>query len=128
MLEITRVQTEADYDAALTRISELLGGEPYSPEDEELDRISTLVERYEEEHYPMDDPDPHSMLEFMLDQEMTTREQLIPLAGDEASLDAMLAGKRAITPELAALMHERTGLSMEDLIRVEARPSVAASD
>lgn len=128
MLEITRVQTESDYEAALARISELLGAEPYSPEDEELDRISTLVERYEEEHYPMDNPDPHSMLEFMLDQEMTAREQLIPLAGDEASLDAMLAGKRAITPELAALRHERTGLSMEDLIRVEARPSVAASD
>ena len=112
MLEITRVQTESDYEAALARISELLGAEPYSPEDEELGRISTLVERYEEEHYPMDDPYPHSMPEFMLDQEMTTREQLIPLAGDEASLDAMLAGKRAITPELAASMHERTGLSM----------------
>ena len=52
MAEITQVRTEAEYDAALARISELLDSEPYSPEDEELDRITTLVEIYEDEHYP----------------------------------------------------------------------------
>ena len=122
MPEITHVKTEADYDAALARISELLGAEPYSPEDEELDRLSTLVEEYEDEHYPIDDPDPHSMLEFMLDQEMVTREQLIPLAGGDAALDAILAGHQSITPELATLMHERTGMPVEVLLKTVVRP------
>ena len=72
MAEITQVRTEADYDAALARISELLGAEPYSPEDEELDRLSTLVEGYEAEHYPMAPPEPAAMLEFLLDQQMAT--------------------------------------------------------
>ena len=75
-----------------------------------------MVERYEDEHYPMGDPDPHSMLEFMLDQQMVSRERLIPLAGDGDALDAILAGQQPITPELAALMHERTGMPVEDLI------------
>ena len=122
MPEITQVKTEADYDAALARISELLGAEPYSPEDEELDRLSTLVEEYEDEHYPMDDPDPHSMLEFMLDQEMVTREQLIPLAGSEVALDAILAGHQSITPELATLVHEQTGMPVEALLKTVVRP------
>ena len=39
MLEITRVATEADYDMALARISELLGAEPYGIEDEELEAM-----------------------------------------------------------------------------------------
>ncbi len=78
MAEITQVRTEAEYDAALARISELLDSEPYSPEDEELDRITTLVEIYEDEHYPMGEPDPVSMIGFMLDQQMVTREQLPP--------------------------------------------------
>ena len=127
MLEITRVQTEADYDAALARISELLGSEPYSPEDEELDRISTLVERYEDEHYPMDDPDPHSMLEFMLDQEMATREQLASLAGGDAALDAMLAGQIALSPGLARLLRERFGIEVGDGTEPAAKPVIAAS-
>ena len=73
MSEITQVVTEADYDMALARISELLGAEPYSTEDEELDRISTLVEIYEAEHYPMEDPDPSSFIEFLIDQQMVSR-------------------------------------------------------
>ena len=81
MSEITQVITEADYDTALARISELLGAEPYSAEDEELDRISTLVEIYEAEHYPMEDPYPSSFIEFLIDQQMVSRENMEALAG-----------------------------------------------
>ena len=52
MEEITQVRTEAEYDAALARISELLDAEFDSPEGEEFDRITTLVKIYKDEHYP----------------------------------------------------------------------------
>ena len=126
MPEITQVQTEADYDMALARISELLGAEPYSPEDEELDRLSTLVEIYEAERYPMEDPDPDSLLEFLLDQQIVSREQLLPLAGGSDSLDAMLAGRKEITPEMAQLLHARSGIQVQDWLKTPA--SAAASD
>ena len=126
MSEITRVETEADYDAALARISELLGSEPYSPEDEELDRLSTLVERYEDVHYPIDnDPNPHSMLEFMLDQQMVSRDQLVPLAGGDAALDAILGERQALTPELAQVLHERFGTPVEELLKNSVEPAAA---
>ena len=54
MPEIKQVQAEEEYDAVLARISELLGAEPYSAEDEELDRLSDLVIQYEDEHYLID--------------------------------------------------------------------------
>ncbi len=110
MAEIAQVRTEADYDAALARISELLGAEPYSPEDEELDRLSTLVESYETEHYPMGSPTPSGLLEFLIDQQIVSREQALSLAGGKAGLDAMLAGQQAITPDLAQLLYEKTGI------------------
>lgn len=128
MLEIKQVRTEAEYNAALARIDDLIHSAPGSAEEAELDRISDLVIRYEDEHYPMGDPDPHSMLEFMLDQQIVTREQLISLAGDSESLDAMLAGQKVVTHGVAQLLHQRFGIPLEDLIRVEAHPSVAASD
>ena len=129
MPEITQVLTEADYDMALARISELLGAEPYSPEDEELDRLSTLVEIYEAEHYPMEDPDPDSLLEFLLDQQIVSREQLIPLAGESDSLDAMLAGQTAITAEIARVLQEHSGLPIEYLMAPPRSSRVtAASD
>ena len=127
MPEITQVLTEADYDMALARIFELLGAEPYSPEDEALDRLSTLVEIYEAEHYPMEDPDPDSLLEFLLDQQIVSREQLIPLAGGNDSLDAMLAGQTAITAEVARVLQEYSGLPIEYLTATPRSSKVAAA-
>ena len=82
MSEINQVQNEAEYDAALARISELLDAELNTAEGEELDRISTLVEIYEAEHYPIDDPDPSSMIEFLIDQAMVSREHMEALVGE----------------------------------------------
>ena len=111
------------------KFPKLLGSEPYSPEDEELDRISDLVIQYEDEHYPIDDPDPASIVEFMLDQKMVTRREIVPLAGGSADLDAMLAGQREITPALAQLLHERSGIPVENLLKPLAHSaSTATSD
>ena len=126
MAEITQVRTETEYDAALARISELLDAEIDSPEGEELDRITTLVEIYEDEHYPMGEPDPVSMLEFMMDQQMVTREQLLPLAGSDASLDAILAGQEPIPPGLAQLLYEEVGIITEALPKNAVGQTAAA--
>jgi HTH-type transcriptional regulator/antitoxin HigA len=121
MPEIARVQNEAEYDAALARISELLDAELNTPEREELDRISTLVEIYEAEHYPMDGPNPNSLLEFVLDQRMVSRERMEALAGGSDCLDAVLEGRKAVTPELAQLLHEHTGIPIEHLLESQAQ-------
>ena len=128
MPEITRVQTEAEYEAALARIDDLLGAEPYSPEDEELDRISNLVVRYEDEHYPIENPAPDALVEVLLDQKIVTREQLLPLVGSSADLDAILAGQKEITLELARLLHEHYDVTVAELLEALAHPvAVAAS-
>lgn len=129
MPEITQVQTESEYEAALARIDELLGSEPFSPEDDELDRISDLVIRYEDEHYPIENPSPSALVEFLLDQEIVTREQLLALVGSSADLDAILSGQKEITPELAQLLHEHYDVTVEELLKASASPvSVAALD
>ena len=127
MPEIKQVRTEAEYDVALARISELLGCEPYSPEDEELDRISDLVIQYEDEHYPMEEPDPASALEFLLDQRMVSREQMVALAGDGTNLDAILAGEAPIPPGLAELLRKEMGIVVEDQQETPAHPAPAAA-
>ena len=115
MAGITRVQTQAEYNAALARISELLDAEMETPEGEELDRISTLVEIYEAEHYPMGEPESAPALEFLLDQKMVGRERMVALAGDDADLEAILAGNAPIPPGLAELLREEMGIVVEDL-------------
>lgn len=47
------IETEADYENALTRITNLMDAAPDTPESEELDRLATLVEAYEDQRYPI---------------------------------------------------------------------------
>lgn len=109
MPEITRVQTEADYEAALARIDELIGSVPGSEEDAELDRISDLVIQYEDVHYPMEKPEPAPALEFLLDQQMVSRERMVALAGDGADLDRDTGRRGADTAGLGGVAAGGTG-------------------
>lgn len=47
------IETEADYENALARITNLMDAAPDTPESEELDRLATLVEAYEDQRYPI---------------------------------------------------------------------------
>ena len=50
---IKPIRTEADYRTALARIDALMDAEPGTPDGEELDALTDLVEQYEAEHVPM---------------------------------------------------------------------------
>ena len=57
-MEIRPIQTEADYEAALAEIECLFDAAPNTPEGDRLDVLTTLVEAYEMQHYPIPEPDP----------------------------------------------------------------------
>ena len=63
------LKTEADYEAALAYVDELMDAEPDSPEEDELEIFALLVEAYEQEHYPIDPPDPVEAVKFRMEQQ-----------------------------------------------------------
>jgi hypothetical protein len=58
------IKTEAEYTAALARVESLMDAKPGSPKAEELELWSLLVERYEQEQFPIDLPDPVEAIKF----------------------------------------------------------------
>jgi len=61
-------QCEADYDAALARVDDLMDAQPDSPQGDELDILVTLIEKYEAQHYPIDAPNPVEAIRFRMEQ------------------------------------------------------------
>ena len=57
-MELRPLKTESDYQNALTEIENLFDVEPNSLLLDRLDILTTLVEAYEQQHYPIDVPDP----------------------------------------------------------------------
>ena len=60
-MDIKPIKTESDHEAALREIERLWGAIYGSPEGDKLDVLVTLVEVYEETHYPIPLPDPKKM-------------------------------------------------------------------
>ena len=62
------IKTEKDCNLALSRIEGLMDAQKNTPEADELELLATLVEMYENDHYPMDLPDPVDALKFRMEQ------------------------------------------------------------
>lgn len=47
------IETEDEYESLLARIAELMDAKPDSVEEKELSGLASMVEKYEDEHYPI---------------------------------------------------------------------------
>ncbi|OJV17601.1 MAG: hypothetical protein BGO21_00915 [Dyadobacter sp. 50-39] len=58
MVDVKLIETEEEYNEALKRLDLLFDAVPGSHEAKEADILALLINQYEEEHYPIDEPDP----------------------------------------------------------------------
>ena len=58
-MEIRPIRNKADYRAALKEIEGLMNASAGTPQGGRLDVLATLVEAWEQKHFPMDLPDPN---------------------------------------------------------------------
>src|SRR5262249_38713181 len=66
------IRSERELDHAIEVIDELIAREDRSrAEDDYLDVLSDLVEKYESEHHPIPDASPVEMLQFLIEERET---------------------------------------------------------
>ena len=108
---------DADLDSALERISELMDAKPGQPEFDELIVLTSLVEVYEDKHYPIGPPNLIGAIEFCLEQRGMTSDDLIPIIGSRQKVAEVLSGKRDITMPMARALHKKLGIPAESLLQ-----------
>lgn len=69
-VNVKPIRTGTDYDEAIVRINALLdiNPAPGTPEDDELGVLSTLVEAYEDKHYPTLPIDPIEAIKAAMEE------------------------------------------------------------
>jgi HTH-type transcriptional regulator/antitoxin HigA len=88
-----------------------------TPESDELEVLATLVELYEEKHFPIDWPNPIAAIRFRMEQSGLTPRDLIPLLGSRAKVSEVLSGKRSLTLQMMRALYEHLGIPAEVLLR-----------
>jgi HTH-type transcriptional regulator / antitoxin HigA len=111
------IKTEEDYNLALSRIDALMDVTEDGPESDELELLVTLVEMYEEKHYPIDMPDPVEAIKFRMDQLGLNQQALVPIIGSRSKVSEILNRKRPLTLVMMRALHIDLGISADILLK-----------
>ena len=123
-MDIRPIRTEANYEAALEEIDTLLDAKEGSPQEERLELLSILVEVWEDEHYPIEPPDPIEAVKFMMAQNGLTRKDLEPYIGPKPRVADVLNRRRPLSLKMIRKLNKGLGIPAEILIREPSPESV----
>lgn len=115
------LKTEQEYNEACERIYTLMNSsknsiEPDSPEGEEMELLSLLIEKYEHENYRMEAPSPLEAIKFRMEQMGLKQNDIAPLFGGKTRVSEVLNGKRTLTLKMITLLNRYLGIPLESLI------------
>jgi HTH-type transcriptional regulator/antitoxin HigA len=113
---IKLIKGEADYQAALKRIRKLWESPEGTPEAEEEEILTLLVKKYEDEHYPIEAPDPIEYIKIRMKELGLKQEDLVPYMGNKGNLSKALNRKRPLTLEMIRGLHRGFRFPLEVLI------------
>lgn len=125
-MQIRPIKTRADHRAALKELERLFDAKPRTPAGDRLEVLTTLVERYESQHEPVEPPNPIDALLYHMESRGLTRRDLEPYLGSRARVAEVLNRRRTLTIEMIRKLHAGLGISAEVLIRPYAGRSSAA--
>ena len=125
-MQIRPIKTKTDLRVALKEIERLMDAKPGTPAGDRLEVLTTLVERYESLHEPIEPPNPVDALLFHMESRGLTRRDLEPYLGSRARVAEVLNRRRPLTIEMIRRLHTGLGISAEVLIRPYAIKGSAA--
>ncbi|MBK7937677.1 MAG: transcriptional regulator [Lewinellaceae bacterium] len=117
-MNIKPIKSEQDYECVLARLDAIFDAPADTPEGDEAEILTLLVEHYENEHHFIDAPDPIEAIKIRL-QEMNLRQSdLVGIIGGKSRVSEVLNRKRKLSVEmirqLSAKLKLPTALLVQD--------------
>jgi HTH-type transcriptional regulator/antitoxin HigA len=114
---IKPIKTEADHSAALHEIERLWGAEEGTAAGDRLEVLTTLVEAYEQVHFPIEAPDPIEAIKFRLEQQGAGQKALIGVIGNRTRVYEVLRRDRALSLAMIRRLNQTLNIPAAVLIR-----------
>ncbi len=99
-MNIKLIKSEQDYDRALTRLEAIFDAPADTPEGEEAEILALLIEHYEDQHYPIESPDPIEAIKIRLEEMDLRQSDLVGIIGGKSRVSEVLNRKRKLTVDM----------------------------
>ncbi len=116
-MQLKPIKSDADHEFALKEIERLWGAEEGTADGDGLEILITLVEAWEETHFPMDLPDPIEAIKFRLEQQGMDKKALIGIIGNRTRVYEVLRRDRALSLAMIQKLNRQLKIPAEILIR-----------
>lgn len=122
ILEFTKphvLRNEAEYNAAVKEIDDLLDADPPSGSDayERLEFLSVLVQAYEDANFPFtEQPKPQDVVDFILAQKGLSRSDLSMWMGGKSRTSEFYSGARRLSVKQIKTLRLQLGIPADLLI------------
>lgn len=116
-MDVRIIENEQQYQEYLARIDELFEAPEGSEEAKELDLLALLVNKYEEENYPLSVPDPIEFIKIRMEDLGLKDKDLVPYIGDKAVVSKILNRRRKLSIDMIRSLHSGLGFPLDVLVQ-----------
>ncbi|MCB0488040.1 MAG: helix-turn-helix domain-containing protein [Cyclobacteriaceae bacterium] len=116
-MNIKPIKTKKDYQQAMSRLEEIFDARRGTKEGDELEILGILIDQYEEEHFPIDLPDPIEAIKFRMEQLGYSQADLAKLVGHKGRASEILNRKRKLSLDMIRQLHDKLNIPTDVLIQ-----------
>ena len=115
-MNVKVIKTEEEYNQALKRLEVIFDAPENSSEGDEAELLGILIEKYEDEHYPIEAPDPIEAIKFRMEQMSMDNNDLAKVIGYKSRVSEIFSRKRKLSMKMIRNLHEKLNILYESLI------------
>lgn len=116
-MKLKPIKTKKDYEQALGRLELIFDAKKGTAEGDELEILGILIDQYEQEHFPIDLPDPIEAIKFRMEQLGYTQTDLAKVVGLKSRASEILNRKRKLSLDMIRQLHEKLNIPTDVLIQ-----------
>ena len=115
-MNIKPIRNDEDLQDAFKHLEPLYQAQEGSIEADEMEILVTLIEAYENKHYPINSADPIDAIKFRMEQQGLTQKDLEPFIGSSGRVSEVLNHKRGLSLPMVKRLHEGLNIPYESLL------------
>jgi HTH-type transcriptional regulator/antitoxin HigA len=115
-MELKPIKTEKDYRNALGRLEVIFDAATNTKEGDEAEILSLLIENYENEHYPIEAPDPIEAIKIRMEELNMLQKDLVGVIGGKSRVSEILNRKKKLTVDMIRELEKILQISASVLV------------
>lgn len=115
-MNLRPIKTEKDYRNALERLEAIFDAPIDTKEGDEAEILSLMIENYENEHYPIEAPDPIEAIKIRMEELNLRQKDLVGVIGGKSRVSEILNRKKKLTVDMIRELERLLQISASVLV------------